>query len=587
MKNQKMIPFERNRYFYGKLMTVRDFEIEQRYFNDKRRLLNRLLIGPGILGGLNVLLVDDKTLLVEPGVAIDHYGRELVVETPYISRLSIVEGFDDLDEYGEVYLNIGYNESLKEAVHNVSATNQNANQETEYNRVLEQFSLHMTKEPPGTSHNLTQMIQQKEYLLAQTPECKVSLILQCFASLEEGTRISLSVVRKKSSPAIKVALSLQSKFINFGQAIDLSFDETQMSSQDRYEVNFDFPISQVGPQDDLISLIKCQVSTGQTNISESLEGFSHLIQLGKESYWELVEKGYRRLNLDELIGASADDRICLARLRVLKTDKTYVIEAVENDPFLQMIHSLQLSQMIRTALQKKEEVKELPYAVMGTPRNLPVRSDKPVDERETTNAGKYVFEFKEKVSAKDKFYSAEIPHELGVGDVFVEVAVDSDTSGGESSFGYQSQMVFGDYGIFEKSNHEPVVPQIKVACVAYKNKGTFVIGIQFLESCNNEELTVKWRAVMTKGHYPVLKTKGSGLVISPSMIKVGTRTSVSFNVFDGEIPMTCQWRIREAGGGEIDANGVYMSPSIEGVYEIIADVSDRQESLSAFVVVEN
>jgi hypothetical protein len=27
--------FERNQYFYGKLMTVRIFETEQRYFNEK------------------------------------------------------------------------------------------------------------------------------------------------------------------------------------------------------------------------------------------------------------------------------------------------------------------------------------------------------------------------------------------------------------------------------------------------------------------------------------------------------------------------------------------------------------------------
>ena len=43
-----MFPFERNRYFYGKLLTVRDFESEQKYFNDKSRLLNRLLFGSGV-----------------------------------------------------------------------------------------------------------------------------------------------------------------------------------------------------------------------------------------------------------------------------------------------------------------------------------------------------------------------------------------------------------------------------------------------------------------------------------------------------------------------------------------------------------
>ena len=45
MNNLQYSAGERNRYFYGKLMTARDFEDEQTYFNDKRRLGNRALHG--------------------------------------------------------------------------------------------------------------------------------------------------------------------------------------------------------------------------------------------------------------------------------------------------------------------------------------------------------------------------------------------------------------------------------------------------------------------------------------------------------------------------------------------------------------
>lgn len=43
----KIPAFERNNFFYGKLMTVRDFCDEQRYFNEKRWLLNRMISGWG------------------------------------------------------------------------------------------------------------------------------------------------------------------------------------------------------------------------------------------------------------------------------------------------------------------------------------------------------------------------------------------------------------------------------------------------------------------------------------------------------------------------------------------------------------
>jgi hypothetical protein len=53
--------------------------MEQDYFNRKRWLLNRLGLGHGILFGLNVTRQDDNLVVVERGVAIDDYGREIIV----------------------------------------------------------------------------------------------------------------------------------------------------------------------------------------------------------------------------------------------------------------------------------------------------------------------------------------------------------------------------------------------------------------------------------------------------------------------------------------------------------------------------
>jgi hypothetical protein len=72
--------FVRNRYFYGKLMDVAHFETEQTYFNEKRWLLNRLIGGYGVVCGLNVGLTEDgRGIWVDPGVAIDKAGHEIVV----------------------------------------------------------------------------------------------------------------------------------------------------------------------------------------------------------------------------------------------------------------------------------------------------------------------------------------------------------------------------------------------------------------------------------------------------------------------------------------------------------------------------
>ncbi len=74
---------ERNHFFYGKLMDVTQFEKDARYFNLKRSLINRLVLGSGVVCGLKVEADPNATvaggLRITPGVAIDGWGREIVV----------------------------------------------------------------------------------------------------------------------------------------------------------------------------------------------------------------------------------------------------------------------------------------------------------------------------------------------------------------------------------------------------------------------------------------------------------------------------------------------------------------------------
>src|SRR5437879_10200568 len=70
---------ERNLFYYGKLMDVVHFSKEQDYFNRKRWLLNRLVVGSGVVAGLAITADQQGILTVQPGVAIDGLGREIIV----------------------------------------------------------------------------------------------------------------------------------------------------------------------------------------------------------------------------------------------------------------------------------------------------------------------------------------------------------------------------------------------------------------------------------------------------------------------------------------------------------------------------
>ena len=149
MNNLQYSAGERNRYFYGKLMTVRDFEDEQTYFNDKRRLGNRMLHGAGVAAGLGVLLVDNQTFSLEAGMALDYLGLEIVVRDPCVKRISAIRGFDQIRESGDVYLGIAYREEPCEGTFSVAGSGEGSGVNQEFNRVQEGYELFLTTREPN------------------------------------------------------------------------------------------------------------------------------------------------------------------------------------------------------------------------------------------------------------------------------------------------------------------------------------------------------------------------------------------------------------------------------------------------------
>lgn len=68
----------RNRFFRRKQMGVEEFRLEQRYFIERRHLINRTVIGWGVVGGFH-LPSEPPLARVGPGFALDRHGREVVL----------------------------------------------------------------------------------------------------------------------------------------------------------------------------------------------------------------------------------------------------------------------------------------------------------------------------------------------------------------------------------------------------------------------------------------------------------------------------------------------------------------------------
>lgn len=94
-------PFERNRYFTDKRLTAHDCEAEQHYHERKRRLLNRMIHGCGVVCGLGVdpgacaPREGRLQLTIRQGFALDGRGRELALFHDHDVALEIPREKDD------------------------------------------------------------------------------------------------------------------------------------------------------------------------------------------------------------------------------------------------------------------------------------------------------------------------------------------------------------------------------------------------------------------------------------------------------------------------------------------------------------
>lgn len=80
---QDLAELTRVNYFHGRVLSVDDFELEQRYVRNKQRRHNLLLHGIGVVRGLDVTVETgaggQPAVGVSPGVAIAPDGEELMV----------------------------------------------------------------------------------------------------------------------------------------------------------------------------------------------------------------------------------------------------------------------------------------------------------------------------------------------------------------------------------------------------------------------------------------------------------------------------------------------------------------------------
>ena len=227
MKKINFFPFERNRYYYGKHLTVNDFVLEQDYMNNKRRFINRYLHGTGVICGLDVVAMDKKNISVEAGAAIDFAGREIVIESPVTKNLSSIDGFDENDDADKLYLCLDYNEKETQPVYSITGVS-SSSQGLECNSCTENYSLRLTSRKPDSDINPLDSFYISDNIIYRDSDFTVRQRTMLFA--ESGSKLELKVIIEKTNSSaseifFKYNAALTCLKYNDSDILSVEFDE--------------------------------------------------------------------------------------------------------------------------------------------------------------------------------------------------------------------------------------------------------------------------------------------------------------------------------------------------------------------------
>lgn len=138
--------FNRNRYFTGKLMTASDMWKEQEYHSDRLNTLSEFVTGRGIVCGLRIKELSEEAdglkAKVEPGLAIDDSGRQIVVDREQSKPVKP----SSLPDGNTVFLYLKYDERNQDLVP-VPGLESARNEKEEHNETQETFEIGYEEDP--------------------------------------------------------------------------------------------------------------------------------------------------------------------------------------------------------------------------------------------------------------------------------------------------------------------------------------------------------------------------------------------------------------------------------------------------------
>lgn len=589
MKGRNYFPFERNQYFYGKLLSVDDFETEQHYINKKRRLGNHFLHGTGVVCGLKTVQVDDQTISIDAGIALDGAGREVIVERPLVKRLADLDGFqqcmeDKSDSYS-CFLCLEYEEHGKEPAYNVMGSAYER-RESDFNKIAEGYHLYLTTERPAQALNPFERYYEERALLYSRGSVKVWQVFPRY--IESGQEFEWKLIVENYGSAylnLSYRLNLQNIRYKDTECINVTFDEGVYEKTGYYEATYRMTAASIpsGSASAVLERQSFQVSLGLQRLSSDSVSHAVSMKIYSDNSVEDIIDCYFRDAMEQNVQGTPLQPIYLAEMSVIRAETTYLIDHLQPIPFGQLVQSTHLTTLVTEILMRRVEklqkqVRELNNQNRQT--SVTKRDGLANASQQTAvdiRTGTIVLNLGIGGKAGQKFFSKKLAHGLGLGDVTIILgrAVDADSS---------AQMLFGERGVFENDAVNEV--NADISALTNIEEGTFQIGMRLQETTVVHAVKIHWTAIKNRQEQQT-EAVVRKLTLKPEMVYLKQRGSCQFEtVFTGMEAQEMRYHVREPQGGRIDENGLYIAPNVAGVYEISAEsVVDPKLKAQAFVAV--
>ena len=356
MKNTTYFPFERNHYFYGKLLSVDDFRLEQKYGNDKRRMLNRFLHGTGVVTGMNVVGVDDTTILVESGLALDSTGREIVIDEPVVRGLTMLDGFSDYEEdrnTNYLYLCVAYEENETEQVHSISSSGSQGG--TDFNKIREGYRLFLTRSEPEAEILSSRGLFEETRTVYWGRGIRIRQTLPRFARGRDKAELRIEVENMGQQENIAFSYELELACLSYeGRSrMTVSFDEILFDKAGRYTFSYELETLGVTDTRGTLSMVpdSFRLRIGKNQLEEKADVKSSLYISGRDPKEE-VRRWYYEKGMDQTLKDAGSQELYLAKITLLRAGDSVVIDKIEKMPFGQYVTGGYLEDALERMLER-------------------------------------------------------------------------------------------------------------------------------------------------------------------------------------------------------------------------------------------